>query len=138
MTARPEPKPENDLPMSTRILVVEDELLVGTDLVMLLEDLGYRPDGPHPSVREALVAIENFDPEIAILDINLGGGETSLPIAEALAARDTPFVFLTGYSRLHASGNPLTEDAPRMKKPVSEGELKSVLERMIEQTRMPD
>jgi hypothetical protein len=32
----------------------------------------------------------------AVLDINLGG-ETSYPIADALAAREVPFVFTTGY-----------------------------------------
>jgi two-component SAPR family response regulator len=29
--------------------------------------------------------------------VNLGGGERSYPVADALAARDVPFVFVTGY-----------------------------------------
>ena len=29
--------------------------------------------------------------------MNLGGGERSYPVADALAARDVPFVFVTGY-----------------------------------------
>jgi two-component SAPR family response regulator len=78
-----------------------------------------------------LDAIEAFDPEIAILDMNLGGGETSLPIAQALQASQTPFIFLTGYTRLDADGNPLVETAPLMNKPVAEGELKMVLDRLV-------
>jgi DNA-binding response OmpR family regulator len=119
--------------MSTRILVVEDESLVGMDLVMMLEDWGYNADGPHASVKESLDAIEAFDPEIAILDMNLGGGETSLPIAEALQARQTPFIFLTGYTRLDADGNPLVDTAQRLQKPVAEGELKMVLEDLAQE-----
>lgn len=119
--------------MSLRIMVVEDEVLVGMDLVMLLEDWGYRPNGPHASVREAIEAFENFEPQAAILDINLGGGETSMPIAKELAARGIPFVFLTGYTRLHVCGDPLIENVPRMKKPVSEDELRSMLKKLSEQ-----
>ena len=121
--------------MSIRILVVEDESLVGMDLVMMLEDWGYSADGPHASVSEALDAIETFDPKMAILDMNLGDGETSLPIAEALQARQTPFLFLTGYTRLDPDGNPLVDTARRIQKPVAEGELKSVLEDLARQVR---
>jgi DNA-binding response OmpR family regulator len=116
--------------MPYRILVVEDEVLVGMDLVMMLEDWGYIPDGPHANVEDALAAIEAFDPQIAILDVNLGRGQTSLPVAEALGRRKTPFLFLTGYTRLDAAENPSAEGAPRMKKPVAEGELRSMLEKV--------
>ncbi|MBW3536028.1 MAG: baseplate J/gp47 family protein, partial [Gemmatimonadetes bacterium] len=33
----------------------------------------------------------------ALLDVNLGHGQTSYPVAEVLAARGIPFAFLTGY-----------------------------------------
>jgi DNA-binding response OmpR family regulator len=117
-----------------RILVVEDEVLVGMDLVMMLEDWGYTADGPHSTVKDALMAVETFDPQIAILDMNLGNGETSLPVAEVLDSRSTPFIFLTGYTRLDAAGNPLAEGAPRMTKPVAEGELRSMLRKVADET----
>ncbi|WMS41856.1 hypothetical protein RDV64_17555 [Acuticoccus sp. MNP-M23] len=119
--------------MSLRIMVVEDEVLVGMDLVMLLEDWGYCPDGPHASVREAIDAFDNFEPQVAILDMNLGGGESSIPIAEELVARGIPFVFLTGYTRLNLSGDPLTKNVPTMKKPISEDDLRSTLRKLSEQ-----
>ena len=114
--------------MSKRILVVEDESLIGMDLVMMLEDWGYRASGPHASVNGSLKAIDEFDPEIAILDINLGGDETSLPVAEALQSRGTPFIFLTGYTRLDMGGHPILDAVQRIRKPVSEGELKRMVE----------
>ena len=122
---------------AARILVVEDEVLIGMDLVMLLEDWGYRPDGPHGSVAACLEAVEQFDPEIAVLDVNLGGGETSLPVAAALRERGTPFVFLTGYTRLETAEDPTILSAPRLKKPVSEHELKSILEDLARKGRKP-
>jgi DNA-binding NtrC family response regulator len=117
--------------MSARILVVEDEMLVGMDLAMMLEDWGYHPDGPHASVRDSLSAIRESRPDAAILDMNLGRGETSMPVAEALQEQGIPFVFLTGYTRFDAAGNPLAETVLRMRKPVAEGELRAVLDGLV-------
>ena len=119
--------------MSTRVLVVEDEVLVGMDLVMLLEDWGYLPDGPHASVKQAVEAIDTFEPEVAILDMNLGGGESSMPISRELTARGIPFAFLTGYTRSDAFNDALMKNVPRMNKPVSEDELRSTLRKLSEQ-----
>lgn len=113
--------------VETKILVVEDEVLVGMDLVMMLEDWGYRADGPHATVDDALRAVEGFSPNVVILDMNLGDGVTSMPVAEALQERGIPFIFLTGYTRRDATGAPLANSAPILKKPVSENELRSVL-----------
>ncbi|WP_456998735.1 response regulator [Lysobacter sp. HA18] len=64
-----------------------------------LQDLGAEIVGPVGSVEAALKLIADA-PEIdaAILDVNLGG-EAVYPIADALAARDVPFVFASGYER---------------------------------------
>ena len=40
--------------------------------------------------------------------MNLGGGETVFPLAEALRARGVPFVFATGYGILPSDGYPDT------------------------------
>jgi CheY-like chemotaxis protein len=80
-----------------RILVVEDEYLIAVTLSDQLEGVGSIVVGPVPSVERAMKAIES-DPEIdaAILDINLGG-VMAYPIADALLARNIPFVFTSGY-----------------------------------------
>lgn len=81
-----------------RILVVEDEYFLVEDLCRDLRDAGAVVVGPAPSVEQALVLIET-EPAIdgAILDVNLGG-EMAYPVADALLARECPFVFTTGYS----------------------------------------
>ncbi len=82
-----------------RLLVVEDEYLLALYLSEALEALGARIIGPVGSVHAALDLIEN-DPDIdaAVLDVNLGD-EAVYPVADALASRDVPFVFASGYER---------------------------------------
>jgi CheY-like chemotaxis protein len=80
-----------------RILVVEDEYLIAATLSDQLEGVGSIVVGPVPSVERAIKAIES-NPEIdaAILDVNLGGA-LAYPVADALLARNIPFIFTSGY-----------------------------------------
>ncbi|AZO56398.1 MULTISPECIES: hypothetical protein [unclassified Mesorhizobium] len=52
--------------------------------------------GPASSVKDALERIDSAPLDGAVLDVNLNG-ERSFPIAEHLASRGIPFVFLAGY-----------------------------------------
>ena len=80
-----------------RILVVEDEYLIGMSLADGLESAGSIVVGPVPSVDKAIKTIES-EPHIdaAILDVNLGG-VLAYPVADMLIARKIPFVFTSGY-----------------------------------------
>lgn len=98
-----------------RVLVVEDDYIIASDLAFVLEDRGVEVIGPAPSVEEALKLIAEVELDGAMLDINLGK-ETSYPIADALTKRDVPFIFVTGYDVIvvptaHA-------DVPRLEKPI--------------------
>ncbi len=80
-----------------RVLVVEDEYLIASDLADWLEEQGAEVLGPVPSVAEATALIKAGPlPDTAVLDINLGT-EQVFPVADALQAADVPFVFVTGY-----------------------------------------
>lgn len=84
------------------ILLVEDELLVALALEDALLGLGCAVVGPatRPAAALDLVRAERLDG--AILNVNLGG-ETVLPVAEALADRSIPFLFCTGYRDVPAA-----------------------------------
>lgn len=56
-----------------RVLVVEDEELIGLMLVELLEELGAAVAGPAGSVAEALQLVERETPTSALLDLSLRG-----------------------------------------------------------------
>jgi two-component sensor histidine kinase/DNA-binding response OmpR family regulator len=79
-----------------RVLLVEDEALVGLMMRAALTDAGYHVIGPFASVNEALIALESERPDCAVLDINLLDGPV-YPLASALADAGVPFVFATGY-----------------------------------------
>ena len=82
-----------------RLLVVEDEPLIAMMIATMLEDFGCLVVGPAGSVAHALDLIEREAIDGALLDVSLGGGRRSYPVAETLQQREIPFVFVTGYGK---------------------------------------
>jgi DNA-binding response OmpR family regulator len=80
-----------------RILLVEDEWIIALRLEEVVREMGFEPAGPVPTVRQALALINDESIGAAILDVNLGSGEKSFPIAEALKNKSIPFLFVSGY-----------------------------------------
>jgi len=79
-----------------RILVVEDEMLIAMVVEAVLDDAGCEIVGPIGRLAPAVESAEREAIDAALLDVNLHGEEV-FPVAEALAARNIPFVFVTGY-----------------------------------------
>ncbi len=79
-----------------RVLVVEDVAVLAWRIRDVLADAGAEVVGPAPSVETALTLLADQNVHAAVLDKNLDG-VSSDPIADALLARNTPFMFLTGY-----------------------------------------
>ena len=96
-----------------KLLVVEDDVLVRMLLADMLCEIGYTVAAEAASVDEALEATRKTDFDLAILDANLEG-ESVLPVADALVARDIGFVFVTGYDH---HGLLAYRDRPTLKKP---------------------
>jgi len=88
---------EGEKPRRHRVLIVEDEALVAMLIDDTLADNGFDVVGPASSVAQALRLIEGGAIDATVLDVNLGGGQTSYPIAEELKSHGVPFLFLTGY-----------------------------------------
>jgi DNA-binding response OmpR family regulator len=83
--------------MGIRVLVVEDEPIIGLDIRQQLANAGFEVLGPATSVATALPFITESGCDVAVLNVNLGN-ETSEPIARKLQASGKPFVVLSGYS----------------------------------------
>jgi CheY-like chemotaxis protein len=108
-----------------RVLIVEDELMIRMLLEDMLSELGYVIAAQAGRIEEALEAAKTAEFDVAILDVNVEGRPVS-PVAEALAARGTPFVFATGYSE---TGLPEPyRDRPTLKKPFQLDGLKRTLQ----------
>ena len=79
------------------ILLVEDEWIIADTLEEAIRDMGYEPVGPVPTVRQALALIAENPVAAAVLDVSLGSGEKSYPIARALQSKNIPYLFVSGY-----------------------------------------
>ena len=114
-----------------RILVVEDEYLIAIELKRWLQEAGAAVLGPAPSVEQALDLIEDDGAlDAAVLDINLGPGETVYPVADQLAALGVPSLFATG--DVGSRNDPAHSARPRLEKPVIAPELLRALSDLIE------
>jgi DNA-binding LytR/AlgR family response regulator len=82
-----------------KILVVEDEMVIGAKISMQLTSLGYEVTGILPRGEEAVIHVEKNKPDIVLLDINikgkLDGIETALQIQKL---DDIPIIYLTANS----------------------------------------
>ena len=84
---------------SIKILVVEDEMIIGAKVSMFLTELGYEVTGILPRAEEALLQLEENKPDIALLDINLKGEMDGIALAKILHTQhQIPVVFLTANS----------------------------------------
>ena len=81
-----------------RILVVEDEPLIGLDLVNTLQKAGADVPPPVGTERDALLRIEREKFDAVLLDGNLRGHGVHA-IAALLTRRNIPFIFVTGYGQ---------------------------------------
>ena len=79
-----------------RVLIAEDESLVGIQLEEDLRSAGCSILGPFSTLELATQASRRERFDLAILDINLNG-KMVYPLAEELSARGVPFIFLSGY-----------------------------------------
>jgi len=118
-----------------RILVVEDEALVALMIEDMLVDLGCVVAGTAGSVEQALVLVGETNFDGAIVDLNLAGTK-AYPVAEALAARSLPFVFLTGYGA--AGIDPRFADRLTVSKPFHQEALAAVIAHFRAEAHSPE
>src|SRR5262249_45135996 len=94
------PQPDTDVSgqRAYRVMIAEDEFLIALMIEQDLRNAGYRIAGPFAKVADAFAAASAEEIDAAILDVNMNG-EMSFPVADKLAARGVPFIFLSGYGQ---------------------------------------
>lgn len=84
---------------SVKILVVEDEMIIGAKISMQLTNLGYEVTGILPRGEDALVHVQENKPDIVLLDINLKGEINGIETAIQLQRLgNIPIIYLTANS----------------------------------------
>ena len=121
----PRPAPVEKKPAATRrLLVVEDEPLIGVLMEDMLHDIGFEDVELCHSLEDGMAAIRRQDFVGAILDMNLNGAPV-YPLADQLIAKGVPLIFVTGYSREMVDKR--FADIPLLEKPVDGEKLASAL-----------
>jgi DNA-binding response OmpR family regulator len=111
-----------DAPLTgRRILVVEDEYLIASEVKRWLLAAGSEVLGPVPSADQALDLIEALRPDAAVLDVNLGEGDDAYPVADKLGVLGVPYLFATGDVKL--ADTSIYRNRPRLEKPFVAREL---------------
>ncbi len=82
-----------------RVLIVEDDPLIGIDIEQILNNLNFIVSGTAYSVEDALHQLKNNTPDVVLLDINLGDEKDGIDIAETInSIYQLPFIFLTSHA----------------------------------------
>jgi len=82
-----------------RVMIVEDEAVVAMDIAGHLASLGYIVTALCSSGKQALEEAEKTPPDIALMDINLGGTIDGIETAQQLRTNlDIPVIFFTVYA----------------------------------------
>ncbi len=82
-----------------RILIVEDDMIIGANLSLQLTNLGYEITGIVPRGEEAIIHAREDPPHMLLLDINLKGSLNGIETAKAIQRHAAiPIVYLTANS----------------------------------------
>lgn len=111
--------------MRRRILVVEDEAMVALLIEDLINDCGAEVAASASTAAAAVELARECTVDLALLDVNLGEGETSFEAAEVLRDRGVRFAFLTGYGTQGVRAD--LREAPILGKPIDPEALRRLL-----------
>ncbi|MCE7798024.1 hypothetical protein LWE61_15860 [Sphingobium sufflavum] len=95
MTIPTTAQPPTDAHPHKRVLLVEDDPLVGAVLAEMLEDADYEVDGPHRTLSDGVAALADHFPDCAVLDVKLDRQTVGL-LADDLDLYDIPYVLCSG------------------------------------------
>lgn len=84
---------------SGKILVVEDEAFIAHDIKRILDAQGYSTIIDCFSVDSAMELMQSHQPDLVLIDINLGSKKTGIDLAEYLdKVFRVPYIFITSYT----------------------------------------
>ena len=114
------------------ILLVEDSWHVGKAMKTLLHVLGADVAGPAATTADAERLVAERTPDVAIVDINLRGGERADDLIDRLHEQGIPVIVLTGYAVVSL---PPGKAEAILQKPVSVEKFLAVLRPIIARQR---
>jgi len=117
-------QPRRDLPL--RIAVVEDEVIIAWSLEALIGDLGHEVVGIYADGEQALAGIDCDETDVVLMDINLGGAEDGIEVAQKLCqGTKLRVLFISAYADAGTGARiaKTVPGAPLLRKPISSVQL---------------
>ena len=115
-----------------RILLVEDSWHVGNAIKRLLRAWGADVAGPAATIADADRLVADRTPDVAIVDVNLRGGERANDLIDRLHEQRIPVVIITGYTAVSLLSG---QAEAILQKPVSVEKFLAVLRPIIARQR---
>ena len=118
-------------PGGGRVLVCEDNLLIADGWSAMLREAGYDVAVPAATAEEALEEVQRRLPDLALVDIGLGGGVDGISLAAELAPLGVSIIFVTADYQRAAEQQDYAADIliKPVKHPVLVGAVRAVLDR---------
>lgn len=116
--------------MGSRVLIVDDDLVVAEDLAQSLKEMGYEIAGIVSSGEDALQKTQETQPGLVLMDIKLKGSLDGIEAANRIRSDlSVPVVFITAYAATDiVERAKKTQPYGFLGKPVSLVELRAVIE----------
>ena len=90
-----------------KVMIVEDEVIIASDLKVQLEGLGYEVTIAVTTGEEAIKFAESDPPDLVLMDIILSGKMDGIDTADVIRSQyNIPVVFITAPTSQYKSGVP--------------------------------
>lgn len=105
-------------PWTQKVLIVDDDILLASLIVEFLRQHDFLAEMAQ-SVKTALSLLDDFDPDIVLMDVHLGADElTGIQLARRIATSHPhlAIVFLSNYPQINAKQSALPENSTYISK----------------------
>jgi len=122
----------------TKILIVEDEMIIAANISLQLTSLGYEVTAIISRAEEALLHMEQQQPDILLLDINLKGAIDGIEMAQLMQkSYNIPIIYLTANAdEAHFNRAKSTNPYAFISKPFKKLDLERAIELTINRIKL--
>lgn len=119
-----------------RILILEDELILAYAMQEMLITMGYTSIIIESKFINAVEIINTQKIDLALLDINIGKGETGIDLAKLCNEKSIPFLYTTSYTDKATLDKALeTNPGAYLIKPITESSLYTTIQIILNQQK---
>jgi len=119
--------------MSSRILIVEDEVVVAMYIETLLVTFGYEVAGIVTNGKDAIDAVKNNDIALILMDINIEGDIDGIETVKRIKEfSDVPVIYVSAYIDKETIDRAAeTKPASYLSKPFKNKDLKDIIDSIL-------